>query len=105
MSVTRNNKQSILHSKVLIKNYKEDQNNQQTVDISFNHIKQAKKEQTVKNLEIYIGKYYSTVKDNLKIMQEFESSETDEESSYAMKALRPQLGLKNGSQKFKDIVA
>ena len=36
-----------------------------------------------------MGKYYSGIKDQLRISQAFESSGTDEESTVAMKALRP----------------
>lgn len=53
-----------------------------------------------------MGKYFDNIKENLKIMQEFESSETEEESSSAMKVLRPNLlGVSRVNTKFKDIVA
>lgn len=52
-----------------------------------------------------MGKYFENIKDNLKIMQEFESSETEEESSSAMKALRPNLIVSKVSHKFKDVLA
>lgn len=41
-----------------------------------------------------MGKYYSQIKDNIKLMKEFESSGTDEESTQAMKALRPKTSFK-----------
>ena len=53
-----------------------------------------------------MSQYFDNMKDNLRIMQEFESSGTDEESSLAMKALRPNMdNFENSNQKFKDIVA
>ena len=38
-----------------------------------------------------MSQYFDNMKDSLRIMQEFESSGTDEESSMAMKALRPNM--------------
>jgi hypothetical protein len=46
-----------------------------------------------------MGKYYEGIKDQLKIMKAFESSETEEESSNAVKTLRPQ-----NQAKFKELV-
>ena len=47
-----------------------------------------------------MGRYYHGMKDTLKIQKAFESSDTEEESSMAMKALRP----KANKSKFKDLV-
>eukprot|EP00347_Sterkiella_histriomuscorum_P017727 403348226 len=61
--------------------------------------------QTINALERVMGKYFQNIKENLKIMKEFESSETEEESQSAMKILRPQLAVGRTNSKFKDIVA
>ena len=47
-----------------------------------------------------MDKYFTGMKDNAKIMKEFESSGTEEESASAMKKLRPDAILK-----FKDILS
>jgi hypothetical protein len=45
-------------------------------------------------LEDLMGKYYDGIKDQLQIQKAFESSETEEESSVAIKALRPENATK-----------
>jgi hypothetical protein len=56
--------------------------------------------ETVKGIEKVMDKYFTGMKDNVKIMKEFESSGTEEESASAMKKLRPDALLK-----FKDILS
>jgi hypothetical protein len=46
-----------------------------------------------------MGGYYDRMKEKLKIVKAFESSETEEESTVAIKALRPK-----NKNKFKDLL-
>ncbi|CDW75762.1 UNKNOWN [Stylonychia lemnae] len=67
---------------------------------------QKKDQYSIDQLEKVMAQYFDNMKDSLRIMKEFESSGTDEESSSAMKALRPNVkNFENSSQKFKEVVA
>lgn len=74
------------------KDYKED-------EVVQDNAVSAKKAKHQYQLEVMMGGYYEHIKEKLKIAKAFESSETEEESTVAIQALRPR-----NRNKFKDLL-